>query len=88
MQSFKKRVYNCNGQISILSIFLQFKLTSFQEKTVFEKKNSAETALHVFNITGDARGSQGIQAGWAVVENGGPIPKVPVCLRWAPQHLT
>ena len=34
----KKCVYNCNGQISILSVFLQFKLTSFQEKTVCAKK--------------------------------------------------
>ena len=34
----KKCVYNYNGPIEILSVFLRFKLTSFQEKTVFEKK--------------------------------------------------
>ena len=56
------------------------------EKTVSEKKNSAETALHVYNIIEDARGSQGTRAGWVVGENGGSIPKVPVCLCWAQQH--
>ena len=56
-----------------------------RENSLCEKK-TAETALHVFNITEDARGSHGIQAGWAVGESGGFIPKVPVCLCWAPQH--